>query len=550
MDIKEIRAKFPQYGDISDGDLVQALHKKYYSDIPYQQFEQKVFKTTPVKLGQEGMADSIAKTSEGFSGSEKFMVGAAGAVNSAAMRLKQLTGRDLTPEDIKGLEEYKALEKASGAAVAGDIAMNVLATIQPGALLYGAGKAAAEKVLPQAVAKWVAPTAGAAVSGAGITAATQPTMEGETGLGNAVKGGAFSVAANTLTRGAARAVQPIVQSEPVKKLMGEGVVPTPGQAAGGWVNRMEQRLESVWGIGDIIKYARNRATKELDEAAIRKALPQGTAEEIKAGKAGIERAGEIVDEAYDTAYKQITGKVKPDTGFFRGLQDIPKQEGIDLPPSLAERFDSLVKDRVVSKLAGEGGDAEAVRAAQNSLGALARKYRASADPDQRALGQAFAEAKSKLRELVSRQADPEFKGTLDALDKNYSALLAVEKAAGYQGSREGVFTAEALKRASKKSTTEVRNLAETGTDVLGNTVPDSGTAGRLITYALGGSIATGNERFGGPEWVTAAAMAPLLYNRPVSKYMVGGYGPQATIAEMIRGASPYTSQLGRSIGNQ
>ena len=89
MDIKEIRSKFPQYGDISDGDLVQALHKKYYSDIPYQQFEQKVFKTKPVKLGAEGMPDAIADVAGKTSGTDKFMVGAAGAINSAAMRLKQ-----------------------------------------------------------------------------------------------------------------------------------------------------------------------------------------------------------------------------------------------------------------------------------------------------------------------------------------------------------------------------------------------------------------------------------------------------------------------------
>jgi len=42
MDIQEIRAKFPQYNDLPDEQLVQGLHAKYYSDIPYQEFTSKI----------------------------------------------------------------------------------------------------------------------------------------------------------------------------------------------------------------------------------------------------------------------------------------------------------------------------------------------------------------------------------------------------------------------------------------------------------------------------------------------------------------------------
>ena len=42
MNIAEVRAKFPQYSDLSDGDLAQALHKKYYSDLPFDQFAGKI----------------------------------------------------------------------------------------------------------------------------------------------------------------------------------------------------------------------------------------------------------------------------------------------------------------------------------------------------------------------------------------------------------------------------------------------------------------------------------------------------------------------------
>ncbi len=42
MNISEIRAKYPQYDSLSDEQLVGALHKKYYSDMPFDSFVQKI----------------------------------------------------------------------------------------------------------------------------------------------------------------------------------------------------------------------------------------------------------------------------------------------------------------------------------------------------------------------------------------------------------------------------------------------------------------------------------------------------------------------------
>lgn len=40
--IAEIRQKYPQYSDLSDEQLAGALHKKFYSDMPYDQFATKI----------------------------------------------------------------------------------------------------------------------------------------------------------------------------------------------------------------------------------------------------------------------------------------------------------------------------------------------------------------------------------------------------------------------------------------------------------------------------------------------------------------------------
>ena len=44
--IKDIREKYPQYSDLSDQELISGFHKKFYSDIPFDEFAQKVGLTT------------------------------------------------------------------------------------------------------------------------------------------------------------------------------------------------------------------------------------------------------------------------------------------------------------------------------------------------------------------------------------------------------------------------------------------------------------------------------------------------------------------------
>jgi hypothetical protein len=40
--LAEVRAQYPQYGDMSDGALADALYRKFYSDLPRQEFDRKV----------------------------------------------------------------------------------------------------------------------------------------------------------------------------------------------------------------------------------------------------------------------------------------------------------------------------------------------------------------------------------------------------------------------------------------------------------------------------------------------------------------------------
>lgn len=53
MNIKEIRQQYPQYNDLSDQQLADSLHNKFYSDLPKEQVYQKLGLTTPAAQGGE-----------------------------------------------------------------------------------------------------------------------------------------------------------------------------------------------------------------------------------------------------------------------------------------------------------------------------------------------------------------------------------------------------------------------------------------------------------------------------------------------------------------
>jgi len=42
LTISDVREKFPQYKDMSDEDLAKGLHKKYYNDMPFEDFSKKI----------------------------------------------------------------------------------------------------------------------------------------------------------------------------------------------------------------------------------------------------------------------------------------------------------------------------------------------------------------------------------------------------------------------------------------------------------------------------------------------------------------------------
>lgn len=528
-----------EFPDGTDSAVVQATVKKVLGVA-----EQP--KQAPLKIGAEGLPDAIKQVSEGFSAPSKFAIGAAGFINDAAMRLKQLATGKLTPQDEQGVKEYRALKDASPAALAGDIGMNLLATAGPGMAMQGGATALASRAVPA----FTAPTVGAAATGAGLAAATQPVLQGESTLQNAALGAVGGAGGDLAARGLSRVVQPLRQSEAVQKLVGEGIVPTPGQAAGAksFLGRFEQRLESLPLLGDIITKGRTRAIEELNRAAINRSLPEGQA--IKAvGRKAIQEADNIFDDAYRSVLSG--GEVRIGSGVDDALARVKANEDVFLKKTEEAELGELVEN--LKRRVPESGvvTAEMAKSMDSFLGKVARERAADG-----AFAGAVRELKRELRVSIAEGLGGVKSQILKDIDGKYANFMRLLRAAGATGSKEGIFSPEALqnsvraldktKRAFAKGDALMQDLSDPAVDVLGKSVADSGTAGRALVGA--GLLAGGaNEYYGGPGYLTALAAAPALYSRGGSRYVIGDYAGQKTLADLLRRSAPAASQVGRTL---
>lgn len=121
--IAEIRQKFPQYEDLSDQQLADALHAKHYSDMPRAEFDQKI----GLAPSDDGYQPSMVPWMDRFSAAANSAVDAIPIVGPAltsvgnnvdAAFASMVEGRPVTPEERaeinKAQQEQFPLESAAG----------------------------------------------------------------------------------------------------------------------------------------------------------------------------------------------------------------------------------------------------------------------------------------------------------------------------------------------------------------------------------------------------------------------------------------------------
>lgn len=375
-------------------------------------------------------------------------------------------------------------------------------------------------------------TAIGAATGAGFGALQPVANPGENfweQKGQQAKSGAIAGGlAAPITAGLARLISPKTSAD-VKTLMREGVTPTPGQVLGGAWKSTEEKLTSVPLVGDAIRAGQRRAIGELNTAAVNrslyplgKSIPKGVT-----GRDAIEFAERTLGQSYDDVLTRI-GAQKVDNQMVNELANL-RSIIANQPKDFAGRLDRIIDNEILGRTQNGRLTGEAIKAAEGNLGSLARGLRGSADYDTRKLGEAIDETQRILRTWLERTAPKDVSEQLRKTNAGWANFKRVQRAASSVAADDGVFTASQLNSAVKaldrskdkgafaRGDALMQDLSSAGKNTLAQSIPDSGTPGRIMAAALAG----GGLGFLSPTALTLTGAAALPYT-PVGQRIAAG----------------------------
>lgn len=326
-----------------------------------------------------------------------------------------------------------------------------------------------------------------------------------------------------LTGAVSRVISPKLTPD-VEKLVQSGVNLTPGQVMGGALRNIEDKLTSVPILGDAINYSRKKGYEEFNKAAYKQVLePIGGKMPSVTGREGIDAVEKQLNNAYEKILPNINFKATPE--FNANIANLRSMVSQKLDPALAKRFNYEIDNVIGSKLAPKTGmmDGVAFKEAESELGTLAKQFKSSSVMSERDLGNAFAQAQAELRNSLNA-TNPQAKAELGNINKAWANFTRLQTA-GSKANTAEMFTPAQLAQAVRQMDTSTRkgavsrgnalmqDLSDAGVNVLPSKVPDSGTAGRLLTAGLlgGGGTYAANEGFISPELALGAGALTLPY---------------------------------------
>lgn len=397
----------------------------------------------------------------------------------------------------------------------------------------------------------------AGAAGGAATSALNPVTEGDYAAEKAKQiafGGAFGAAVPAATGTLARFISPNASTNPnVQLLRKEGVTPTIGQALGGRMNAVEERLTSVPILGDAISNARGRALEQFNNAAINRATApigqrvQGT------GQAAVREAGDAISAVYDQG-KNALGAFQIDRQASTELAQLRNLAQTGLEGRERKTVEQYFKDY----LGKQALTAESFKELDSKLAKDVARYAGSPDAYQQKVGDALAE----VRRIVSdnaKRANPQAAAVLKKADAAWANLVRVEGASKAGLNNSGIFTPGQLNMAVRQADSSVRDrstargtalmqdLSNAGQSVLGNRVPNSFTTDRALL--AGGSL---GSYLIDPTIPASLLAAGAMYTKPMQGLLSGAVSarPQSaqTLASLVRKASPLLVPLGAQVG--
>jgi hypothetical protein len=324
--IAEIRAQYPQYSDLSDAKLADAMYKKFYSDLPRTEFDTKIGLKSPaeevsprrqmVEAELRSAAAPFAGISKGvgnvmFGGQRLVGKGleAVGATETGRALIEDAARRQAEQEAF--IAPYKAV--APTATGAGEFGGEVVSTLPVGGVIAkGVSKIPGAGNVAEAIRTGGFRTGAPAATTFGGRAADVATRAG----GGAVVGGTSAALINPEEAGTGTVIGAAAPF----------VLPTVGkyvaQAGGKFIDAVTGKLANV----EAGKVAREVAGDQINQIrAANKLAPL----DISAAQA----AAGIDNDVYQAFLDFVAGKDK--SSYFRVLKDTQKADQLNRLAQLA-----------------------------------------------------------------------------------------------------------------------------------------------------------------------------------------------------------------------
>lgn len=359
---------------------------------------------------------------------------------------------------------------------------------------------------------------------------------GET-IGERIGGAAIGAPLGGVTAAAGQKIMPVLQ-EGAKSMLSRGYPLTMGQAYGGKIGSIEQKISTPF-LQESIQEARRRPQQMFVRETIDEALkplnikvPQGFT-----GETAVDFAENAIGEAYDAVVpKAQFNAIEPNAKIEEILNKAKADKVFDA--SDLKAFRKKLNESYFRFMRNPDAGGEAFKTAESKLSGQIKSALQKGDvTDVRVL----REIQEAIRDDFAKQ-NPDLPD-LQAVNKAYRNMRPIVKLSDQRASSAGEFTPTGLLKAETKgrarTSPEVIRARE-ARDILGQTVPDSGTAGRLAVGDV--MTATTPRKMLG---LTGNVLASTLYDYPKL-----GRGAAQVPARLLRSLAPTVAAQAPNVGSQ
>lgn len=460
---------------ISDPSQVQAAKAQFDAQTG-QQAPAKLYNPADDNAGRYQVA--LQQNVEDLGPVGRFAAGFGKAFVDTGRGLAQLVGAE-SPQDVAASRQIDAPLESSVGGAAGNFTGQAAQMIALG----GAGGAALKGASALGAA---APYVSSALA-SGAFAGAQPVAQDESRAANTVVGaglGAAGQAIPAVLGAAAKKAAPIVsdvKQAAIDTAQKYGIPLHLSQVTD------SKALQTLASSSKYLPFSGSTAARNAQQGAFNKAVLSQVGEDAtNVSDPVLASAAQRISNGYNSLLSRNT--VKLDPADVQKLADVTnaatRLAGKDAGEIVGNHVDDIVKNLDPS-MSMPGRLYQALRTDQllpseQSASPAAKLY--------------LKKVRNILEDAAQRSMGPEDAAELGKLNNQYKSLKIIQKAVNKRASGAGgdITPASLWSFVNGKygSTPEMRDLARLGQTVLKDPIPDSGTAGRLLSYgALGGAAA-------------------------------------------------------------